>query len=490
VINIERSYASLINMQSLPYEIKLKKAEQLILYMLSNHEMFVSKSGIDSIVLDHMVQKVADRIGVKVKSVFIDTGLEEKSVVEYARKYTDVIIRPEMKFKEVLTKYGYPIISKEQSRYIENIRNDNISDKTKKRLLSKNGESHYRLADRWRYLIDSDFKISSKCCYYLKKRPSAKYSKETGVYPFIGIMTEESKTRRDSWVNHGCNIEGSKVKSRPLMIFKKQDVFRYVYENDVPIPSVYGDIVLEDGFYKTTGVDNTGCIYCGFGKHKENGKYNDFIRLKNDDYNRYNYVLNGGEYVDGVWTPSDDGLGLGHVLDVYGVNYNYDDYYNVKYNEKLHNKFKAISPTGKIYYHFDIHAFAYYFGLDPYDIGHVLDNTYNNTKDWSFEYVDEFTGDWTVDNCNDKVYELSKKYKVSNNYNWFIARKDDGIYYSNNQREFARQFKLSKQCIYKCLHNKQKQHKGFKFEFVDSIPDDLSFNENENIFKYNTDKNT
>lgn len=30
----------------------------------------------------------------------------------------------------------------------------------------------------------------------------------------------------------------------------------------------------------------------------------------------YEYCIGGGEYVDGVWQPSKDGLGMGHVFDV------------------------------------------------------------------------------------------------------------------------------------------------------------------------------
>jgi len=478
-------------LQALPLSIKIKKAEQLILHMISNYDMFTSVSGIDSIVMNDIVQKVAKRVNRDVKSVFINTGLEEKSVVKYAKENTDVIIYPKSNFKEILMKYGYPIISKEQSRYIDNIRNDNVSDKRKKELLSPYGQTHYRLSDKWRYLLDSDFKISDKCCYYMKKRPSLKYSNKTETYPFIGIMADESKTRKDSWVTNGCNIESSKIKSRPLMIFTKQNILQYIYENDLKYPSVYGEIYLDDSdeksigdIYKTTGVDSTSCIYCGYGKHNDNGKPNDFTRLKKEDLKRYEYVIGGGEYVNDVWIPSKTGLGLGHVLDVYGVNYDSDDYYNVKYNKDTHVKFKAISPNGEIYYHFDIHAFAYYFNLIAYDIEHVLEDEYIEHKGWDFKYVNEFIDDWTVDNCNDKIYELSKGYKVYNNYNFFKAINGTDIYYAYNQRAFAREFKLSKQCIYKCLHDKQKKHKGWTFKFVEELPIDLDYKEDEDIFKY------
>ena len=49
----------------------------------------------------------------------------------------------------------------------------------------------------------------------------------------------------------------------------KQDVLRYAYENKLKICSVYGEIVYENGIYRTTGVERTGCMFCAFGCHLE-----------------------------------------------------------------------------------------------------------------------------------------------------------------------------------------------------------------------------
>ena len=49
-----------------------------------------------------------------------------------------------------------------------------------------------KLSDKYRYLIDSPYPISHKCCEIMKKAPIKKYEKKTGKHPFIGTLAEES----------------------------------------------------------------------------------------------------------------------------------------------------------------------------------------------------------------------------------------------------------------------------------------------------------
>ena len=39
-------------------------------------------------------------------------------------------------------------------------------------------------------------------------------------------------------------------------------------------------------------------------------------RLRRTHPRQYEYCIGGGEYVDGVWQPNKQGLGMGHVFDV------------------------------------------------------------------------------------------------------------------------------------------------------------------------------
>lgn len=115
--------------------------------------------------------------------------------------------------------------------------------------------------------------------------------------------------------------------SNPMSFWTEQDVLRYIKLNDIPIASVYGDIVpaeepdqirLEDNVNEkltTTGCQRTGCIFCGFGCHLEK-EPSRFQRLKETHPRQYEYCLGGGEYDEnGIWKPNKDGLGMKHVFD-------------------------------------------------------------------------------------------------------------------------------------------------------------------------------
>ena len=143
-----------------------------------------------------------------------------------------------------------------------------------------------------------------------------------------------------AWLRTGCNAFEGKIQSKPMSFWTEQDVFQYIKKYDVPYCSVYGEIVpVDDGeqfegqlttfdvlndyegiLLKTTGCDRTGCIFCMFGCHLEK-EPNRFQRLKETHPRQYEYCISGGEYVDGKWQPSKEGLGLGKVLDYINVKY-------------------------------------------------------------------------------------------------------------------------------------------------------------------------
>ncbi len=49
-----------------------------------------------------------------------------------------------------------------------------------------------------------------------------------------------------------------------------------------------------------------------FGISQENER---FLRLKQNEPKRYEFVMGGGEFVDGMWTPNEKGLGYRYVID-------------------------------------------------------------------------------------------------------------------------------------------------------------------------------
>lgn len=80
-----------------------------------DNQVYVSFSGgKDSTVLLDLVRKIIPDVPV----VFSNTGLEYPEIQSFARSKGAEFVRPKMMFNEVITKYGYPIISKEVANAI------------------------------------------------------------------------------------------------------------------------------------------------------------------------------------------------------------------------------------------------------------------------------------------------------------------------------------------------------------------------------------
>lgn len=292
--------------------------------------VYVSFSGgKDSSVLKHLV----DSMYSDVPSVFVNTGLEYPEIQSFVRqiksgKYdcfnTDVeIVRPEMRFDEVLKNYGYPIISKDIAQAVFDSRTQaklmNV-DVRKTKLYNRrfNPESDYckkypsYCCKRYDFLFDAPFGISRRCCDVMKKKPAKQYEKKSGRMPILGTLATESVLRRTNWMMYGCNsFDGKKSKSQPLSFWTEQDILDYLKTFNVPYCSVYGDIVFDDGKLKTSGVYRTGCMFCMFGVHLEK-EPNRFQRMKETHPKQYEYMLK---------PISEGGLGMKEVLDYIGVKY-------------------------------------------------------------------------------------------------------------------------------------------------------------------------
>ena len=225
-----------------------------------------------------------------IKALYVDTGLEYPEVKQFVKTWDNVdIVRPKMNFREVLNNYGYPVISKEQSQYIYDYRNTN-SEKLKKIRLEGNKWGRGKISKKWLYMIDAPFKISDKCCNVMKKAPAKNYEKETGRMPIVGTLAEESSLRMTHYLKEGCNAFDSKrPKSTPLGFWTNQDILQYIKENNIKIPTVYGEIVKDNGTLKTTGCDRTGCIYCAYGCHLE--EENRFLRLEQTHPKLHQYCM-------------------------------------------------------------------------------------------------------------------------------------------------------------------------------------------------------
>lgn len=305
--------------QSLPLRAKIGMSMTRIIEWYDHFQGDVCVSfsgGKDSTVLAHLVHDFYPDVPL----VFANTGLEYPEIQSFARKMGAVFVRPKMSFSEVISEYGYPIISKENAEAIyyarrirnktdlslisgggtsqrkENVKNCTEIDRSLRggvqgdntqtgQPSARYGRSRTRTdwhdwrresiagvgefasgntsifnKSKWLPLCrDTQFKISHYCCNVMKKGPMAIYQRKEKRYPYIGTLTEESKLREQAWIRHGCNAwEGKKKTSQPMSFWTEQDVLHYIYEEGLEIASVYGDIVAVD----SDGMEYTPSIMC------------------------------------------------------------------------------------------------------------------------------------------------------------------------------------------------------------------------------------
>lgn len=257
--------------QSYPIDMKVELTKQAIREFIDVYGLegvYIPYSGgKDSTVLLHICYEM---YGNTIPAIFSNTKNEFSSIIQQVKDtknwYENVhIAMSDKSIGDVIKEHGYPVVSKKVSRMLRDLQNP-----TEKNAISRNlyltgikqdgtKTGHFKLANKHRYLLDAKFPISERCCDELKKKPMKKYEKETGRKPIIATLAVESKMRESSYLKHGCN-NFTKGASTPMGFWTEQDVLQYIYDNNIKIASVYGDIIFENGEYKTTGESRTG--YC------------------------------------------------------------------------------------------------------------------------------------------------------------------------------------------------------------------------------------
>jgi 3'-phosphoadenosine 5'-phosphosulfate sulfotransferase (PAPS reductase)/FAD synthetase len=258
--------------QSLPLEAKVRftevKARQFI--NECGKDTCVQVSGLDSAVLLDILRTIRPDI----PAIFVDTGLEDPSVVEHARGTTNMtILKPDVSFDQVIKEHGYPAISKDVARALSDIQNPTARNEATRSLRltgikrdGTRGKSGSYLPQKYHRLIECGFRFSDKCCYFLKHKPAEKIHKEMNLAPFIGTLAEDSEKRARAYLKTGCNNFTGKMVSKPMSIWTRQDIYEYVAIRNLKIPGCYGRIRFQDdGKLGPTGEKHTGCQFCLFG---------------------------------------------------------------------------------------------------------------------------------------------------------------------------------------------------------------------------------
>jgi 3'-phosphoadenosine 5'-phosphosulfate sulfotransferase (PAPS reductase)/FAD synthetase len=347
--------------QSLPMEAKVAMTEKRIQewYEYFDGNVYVSFSGgKDSTVL----LTIARHLYPDIEAVFVDTGLEYPEIRKFVKTFDNVtILRPKMRFDEVINKYGYPIIGKRQAEAIELAKKNLADGRYSMRLMllgvtideakqmglkmpaenvlkkyEKNFKDSKFALTQYKPLLNINFNVSAKCCDIMKKAPSYEYQKKTGKKPILATMASESAIREGSWLKNGCNaFDGKHPSSQPMSFWTEQDVLMYIKFYGISIASVYGNVVNktneqlsffgnETSELKTTGCSRTGCMFCGFGCHLDDSPTR-FESLKETHPIQYKYCLGGGGYDDsGILHPTKEGLGLKLAFDALNEVYSKD----------------------------------------------------------------------------------------------------------------------------------------------------------------------
>ncbi len=347
----DRKIADFTVKQQLPYEAKVLYARKRALEFADecykrDLNYHVSVGGLDSITLYLFLKDIgiSDAVGISC------SHLEDKSIQKIHKELGIINIPPLVKEvtkegktvywnkAEVLNTFGFPVLSKEIANKIETLANPTERNKTVRHAImtGETGElggfqknSRMRMSQKWLNLFGgygnkdegtdyqtAPFKVSSKCCYYLKEKPCENWAKEHNSVPYLGLMASEGGRREKSLKINGCNYFGkSTIRSAPFAIFNRQDILQLVLDLNVPVPEIYGTIERnEKGELYTTKAQRTGCSMCGFGIHLEKRPHR-FDMLYERNPKEWEYWMkncctdeNGNKY---GWSKVLDYIGVG-----------------------------------------------------------------------------------------------------------------------------------------------------------------------------------
>ena len=380
--------------QALPLSVKIRMTKERIRNWINEFGedgVYVSFSGgKDSTVLLDLVRKDYP----EVEAVFVDVPTQYPELKQFAQTFDNlVILKPKISFAEVCEKYGFPMFSKEISECVADSRKyiriltgrqqtgrqadrqtkipfayriadligiDRRTDKENKafadlkmgnipseilkapvrvkQLFGVKCEDFGSMYDRSKYLfmLNAPFEVSNRCCKVMKKQPMHQYHKDTGRVPFTAQMASESKLRSSQWLQNGCNGFDLKIPtSNPMAFWTEQDVLLYIKENNLPICSVYGEVVTdyesmgqcenqmsfadfgifdkERPLLKTTGCQRTGCVLCGFGCHLEKESRFELLKQTHPKFHNLLYILknNGVTYAEAIdWVNEHGGFNI------------------------------------------------------------------------------------------------------------------------------------------------------------------------------------
>ena len=173
-------------------------------------------------------------------------------------------------------------------------------------IMKDGSKTMFKLAEKWKPIVNTDIEVSDKCCQILKKDPIKKYEKETGFAGIMGTMASDGFERKKMYLQNGCfNVD--KRNATPLGFWTEQDILQYINKYNLDLCPAYGEIIEVEGKLQTTKAKRTGCVGCGFGVQLEKSP-NRYERLEIENPKMNHVILN-------VWCNGN----LGKLCKMYNI---------------------------------------------------------------------------------------------------------------------------------------------------------------------------
>ncbi len=254
-----------------PYPQKINRSNAKVtefVDILGLPQVYVSTSGgKDSAVLSSLCRELYPNI----QHILFNTGLEYQATIDTAIRQGAKVIPPKTNWREFCEAKGYPAVSKQVSKRVHDAKVSCLGACIT--MFSR----VYHLADKWLHLLECDIPISQKCFDEFKKRPA----KQVKMNPILGTRIQESDLRKNAWKRSGCNsynLSYTKGVSRPISLWRDEDVDRYVIDHDVKLSELYTQYEQK----------RTGCVCCPYGAHLDGSR---FDLLKRLEPARYEYFM-------------------------------------------------------------------------------------------------------------------------------------------------------------------------------------------------------
>lgn len=259
-----------------------------------------------------------------IKVAFADTTNETTAMLKFIKEFIPYIskkhgvhidvetVRPPngLTWAAFVKENGIPLISKQQSKAIRSVKTDmqatGCDFQTVKRLARQDEKSvkelfdigftktgvlsltgwvssrqqfgrQFMLSKKWLPMVCCEVDLTHLCCVKIKE--AALDSVSDGKI-MTGEQAAESKTREAVYLKTGCNArmaDGVYI-SKPFGAMTADGILFALDFRGTPLCSDYGSIVKgEDGHYRCTKAQRTGCALCGFGCQYDTER---FVRLQ------------------------------------------------------------------------------------------------------------------------------------------------------------------------------------------------------------------